>query len=184
MDSDEPLYNLVGWTKIGCNIYPLMKNPKISLIAALCENRVIGNKGKIPWHISQDLKRFKKLTSSHVVIMGRKTYESIERVLPNRTNIIVTNDRNYKVDGAIICNSLNDAIEAAKKTEKAEIFIIGGGQIFAEAIKFADKLYLTIVKGNFKGDTFFPDYSWFKKVVFKKESKDENYQYIFLDIET
>jgi len=183
-----------------------MDKPTISLIAVLSENRVIGNKGKIPWHISEDLKRFKKLTQGHAVIMGRKTYESIGKPLPNRINIIITRDKSYKpsevektsIDRlieAIVCHSLEEAIEIAKKKETAfsrlsrdpasrgEIFIIGGGQIFKETIKFADKLYLTIVKGKFRGDAFFPDYSKFKKIVFKKESRDDNYHYTFVDIE-
>ena len=163
---------------------------KVIIIAAVSQNNVIGNKGKIPWHISKDLKRFKKLTQGHAVIMGRKTYESIGKPLPNRINIIVTRDRNYFVsinrliDTEIaVCNSLREAVRIAESKNKGEIFIIGGGQIFKEAIKFTDKLYLTIVKGKFRGDAFFPDYSKFKKIVFKKESRDDNYHYTFIDIE-
>lgn len=157
-----------------------MKNPKISLIAALSEDRVIGNKGKIPWHISEDMRRFKNLTTGHVVIMGRKTFESIGKPLTNRTNIIITRDKNYKVKGAIVCHSLDEAIKNSKLSD--EIFIIGGGQIYQEAIKFADKLYLTIVKGNFEGDTFFPDYSDLKKVVLNEEHFDGKYHFRFLDL--
>jgi len=167
-----------------------MINPKISLIAVLSENRVIGNKGKIPWHISEDLKRFKKLTQGHAVIMGRKTYESIGKPLPNRINIIVTRDRNYFVSinrlintEIAVCNSLKEAIKIAESKNKGEIFIIGGGQIFKKAIKFVDKLYLTVVKGKFLGDAFFPNYSKYKKIVSKKEGRGDNYHYTFIDIE-
>lgn len=169
----------------------------------LSENRVIANKGKIPWHISEDLKRFKKLTTGYAVIMGRKTYESIGKPLPNRINIIVSRDKDFRLiyssnqveknssrqdrTVALVVHSLEEAIEKAKRSMfhvlRSEIFIIGGGQIYREAIKIADKLYLTIVKGNFAGDTFFPDYSQFKKIVFKKENRDEKFVYTFLDLE-
>lgn len=165
-----------------------MNKPKISLIAALSENKVIGNKGKIPWHISEDWKRFKKLTEGHLVIMGRKTFKSIGKLLPNRINIIITRDPKFSVKDGVIYYSLDEAIKNFEFQIKNynlpnEVFIIGGGQIFSEAIKSADKLYLTIVKGNFEGDAYFPDYSQFKKVVYKKESTDGKYQYTFLELE-
>lgn len=137
---------------------------KIILIAALSENRVIGKDNKLIWHIPDDLKHFKEKTSGHPVIMGRKTFESIGRLLPNRTNIIITRDKEYKVEGALIVHSLDEAISTAQKNTEKEVFIIGGGQIFEQAIKIADKLYLTIIEGEFEGDAFFPDYSNFKKI--------------------
>jgi len=161
-----------------------MNKPKISIVVAVSENRVIGNKGKLPWHILEDMKRFKELTTGNIVIMGRKTYESIPekyRPLPNRINIVITRNKDYSEKKIIICNSIQASINEAKKFNK-EIFIIGGAQIFQQGIKYANKLYLTIVKGNFEGDAFFPDYSEFKKVVAKKESRDDNYQYTFLDL--
>ncbi len=144
------------------------------------------------------MKRFRELTKEHVVIMGRKTFESIGRPLPKRINIIVTRDNRYTIsarsskDGIVyICQSLDRAINLAKEKEKkGEIFVIGGGQIYEQAMKYADKLYLTIVaplRPDFtsglrwgQADTFFPDYSEFKKVVYRKESNDENYKYTFL----
>lgn len=157
------------------------------MIAALAENRVIGNKGKLPWHIPEDIKRFKELTKGHVVIMGRKTFESIGRPLANRVNIIITRDVNFKPPGASISHSLQEAIDNSQSVIRNsqlpnEIFIIGGGQIYEQAIKFADKLYLTIVKGNFEGDTFFPDYTDFKKATYKKESGDKKYRYTFVNL--
>lgn len=165
-----------------------MMKPKISLIAALSENRVIGKEGKIPWHISEDLRRFKKLTQGHVIIMGRKTYESIGRLLPDRTHIVITRDQNYQVKGAIVSHSLDEAIKNSQLEIQNwklpnEIFIIGGAQIYAQALQFADKLYLTIVRGKFQGDAFFPDYSEFKKIIEQKIGKEGRYEYEFIDLE-
>lgn len=150
-------------------------NPTISIIAAISENLIIGNENKLLWHIPEDMQRFKMLTTGHAVIMGRKTYESIGKPLPKRTNIIITRDEDYKTDGCLVVHSLAEAIRLAKELPadaKAmagkKIFIIGGGQIYAQSINLADKLYLTIVKGNFSGDTYFPDYSRFKKIIFEE----------------
>lgn len=129
----------------------------ISLIAAVSNNNVIGKNNDIPWKISDDLKRFKTITSGHHIIMGRKTFESLDsKPLPNRINIIVTNNKNYKSPTSIIiCNSLCKAI--AKAENDKEIFIIGGGQIYKEALEYADKIYLTKVFVDVDGDTFFPE---------------------------
>ena len=162
-----------------------MDEPKISLIAAISDNNVIGRDNKLPWHISTDLQRFKKLTLNHPIIMGRKTFGSIGKPLPKRTNIIITRDKDYKVEGAIVVHSIKEAIETAQKSEhgKEEIFIIGGGQIFKEAIAFADKLYLTIVHVTIDGDAYFPDYSAFKKVTFQENGEGDGYYYSFVDLE-
>ena len=158
----------------------------------MSQNRVIGRNNELPWHIPEDLKRFKELTKGHTVIMGRKTYESIGRLLPNRTNIIITRDPDYKVDGAVIVNSLEHAIDAASKlrttnqelqTDKDEIFVIGGGQIFEQAIVIADKLYLTIVHATIEGDAYFPEYSAFTKETYRRDSENEKYTYTFLELE-
>jgi len=119
--------------------------------------------------------------------MGRNTFESLGKPLSGRINIIVTRDKNYQADGCIISHSLEEAIDIAKSsfakaTKDKEIFIIGGGQIYEQGIKFADKLYLTIVKGNFEADTFFPDYSRFKKVIFRQEGHSHQYHYTFLEL--
>ncbi len=167
-----------------------MKKVKISLIAAIAQNRVIGRDNKIPWHISEDLKRFKKLTQGHVVVMGRKTYESIGRPLPNRVNIVITRDKNLRISSQVlIFHSIDDAIEEAKKIEmKAggevpEIFVIGGGEIFRQTLPLADKLYLTIVKGSFSGPILFPTYEdLFKKVVYREDREGDGYKYTFVDL--
>lgn len=156
---------------------------KISIIAAIGKNRELGKNNKLLWDIPEDLKRFRSITAGHTVIMGRKTFESIGRALPNRTNIIVTRDKNYKAVGCIISRSLEGAIDLAKRGGGEEVFVIGGGEIYRQAISLADKLYLTLVEGTFDADTFFPDYSGFRKVIFQEKHKDENYSYTFLEME-
>src|SRR5690242_6914236 len=108
---------------------------KISLVVAMSENRVIGVDNHLPWHIPEDLKRFKKITSGHPIIMGRKTFESIGKPLPNRTNIIISRNKDYRAEGTITCHSLADAIHwASQAPGNEEIFIIGGGEIFQQAL--------------------------------------------------
>src|SRR3989344_3567649 len=141
-----------------------MKESIISIIAAIGKNRELGKNNKLLWHIPEDLKRFKQLTFGHVIILGRKTYQSIGHTLLNRTNIIITRNTNFSISGAIITHSLDEALKIAKQKEKEEIFIIGGGLIYKEAINIADKLYLTLVDSTFDADTFFPDYSRFKNI--------------------
>lgn len=159
------------------------KKPAISIIVACDENRGIGKNGKIPWHIPEDLKRFKKITMGHPVIMGRKTFKSIGKPLAGRTNIIITRDRKFKIPNCITVHSIKEAIDKAKKLDKEEVFIIGGAQIYKQAMVFADRLYLTKVKGNYDADTFFPDYSKFSKVINKAEKRDENYCFTFSELE-
>jgi dihydrofolate reductase len=184
-----------------------MKDPKISIIAAIGENRELGKNNKLLWDIPEDMKRFRELTKGHVVIMGRKTYESIGHPLPKRINIIVTRDKKKflsshpeldsgsdsgqaRMTTGFVCQSLEEAIELAKSltthyslpTTNDEIFIIGGGQIYEQGIKYADKLYLTIVEGKFVADTFFPGYSEFKKTVFKRKSENEKNIFTFIDL--
>lgn len=155
---------------------------KISLIAAIAsENRALGKNNRLIYHIPEDLKRFKEITSGHPIIMGRKTFESIGQPLPNRTNIIITRDLEYYVEGVEVVHSLDEALKEAEGTD--EVFIIGGGQIYQEAISKADKLYLTVVEGNPDADTFFPDYSEFKKVVFEENHGKDGLKYKLLDLE-
>lgn len=157
---------------------------RISAIAAITKNRGLGKDNQLLFHIPGDLPRFKNLTTGHPVIMGRKTFESIGRLLPNRTNIIITRSSEYAVNGAIMVSSVADAIEAAKKSEGSEeIFIIGGGQIFQEALPITDRLYLTVVDTEVPADTFFPDYSHFGKVIAKEERTDWEYPYAYITLE-
>ena len=161
-----------------------MNKPVISIVVAIDNNRLIGDSkaNKMLWHIPGELKRFRQITTGHPIIMGRKTYESIGKPLPNRTNIIITRDIEYKVDGAVVVHSLEEAIDQAKAIDNNEIFIIGGGQIFNEAISYADKIYLTIVEGEFTGNVYFPDYSQFSKVVFKAPQESDGYRYTFYEL--
>ena len=163
---------------------------KISIIAAIAsENRVLGKDNKLIYQIPEDLQRFKQPTSNHIIIMGRKTFESIGRILPNRTNIIITRDPKYIVEGGVVVHSLEEALrqiypERSRKVKgEDEVFIIGGGQVYQDALKLADKLYLTIVEGGPDGDTFFPNYSEFKKIVFEEQHENNGLKYKFLDLE-
>lgn len=133
-----------------------LKNDKmnISIIVAVAENWVIGGNNQLLWHISEDLKRFKALTSGHSIIMGRKTFESIGRPLPNRKNIVVSHNANLVIEGCIIVNSLTEALEISK--DENEVFVVGGGELYRQALPMANKLYLTTVHKNFEGDTTFP----------------------------
>jgi len=157
---------------------------KVSMIAAIASgNRALGKNNELIYHIPEDLQRFKKLTSGHIIIMGRKTFESIGKPLPNRTNIVITHDKTYSTEGIIVVHSLDEALRLVQLKGDDEAFIIGGGQIYQEAIGRADKLYLTIVEGNPDADTFFPDYSEFKKVVFEQFHESDSLKYKFLDLE-
>lgn len=157
-----------------------MPKPLVSIIAAIGERRELGKDNKLLWHIPEDMKHFKDLTSGHVVIMGRKTFESIGRLLPNRFNIIVTHNPSKIVEGAIFASSIEEALKIAKDIKTDEIFIIGGAQIYNQAISLADKLYLTLVKGIYDADVFFPDYSAFKKIISQKTINDG--QITFLEL--
>ena len=129
---------------------------KISLIVAMASNRVIGNNNLMPWHLSADLKKFKKITMGSPILMGRKTYESIGRPLPGRTNIIISRNPEYQQDGCLVFNDIETAIK--KGCESAgEIFVIGGSDLYEAILPIADALYLTIIDKEFQGDTFFPD---------------------------
>lgn len=127
----------------------------ISIIVAVAENNVIGKDNKLIWHLPKDLKHFKETTTGHFIIMGRKTFESNGRPLPNRTNVIITKDKNYKAEGCKIVHSLKEALDFAKN--ESEVFIIGGGEIYKQAMPIADRIYLTKVHQSFEGDTFFPE---------------------------
>lgn len=170
-----------------------MNKPIISIIAAMNENRIIGNQGKIPWHIKDDLIRFRDKTINHTVIMGRKSfdymlsyYQKSGNNLPKRTHIIVTKNPEYRINlpNIFICSSIEKALEKGKEIEPEEIFIAGGAQIFAQTINLVDKLYLTIVQENFSGDSYFPDYkNLFTKKIMESEWKNSNnHIYKFLDL--
>jgi dihydrofolate reductase len=129
---------------------------RISIIAAMAQNRVIGRQGKIPWKIPGEQKIFKQITLGHAVIMGRKTYESLDQPLPGRTNIIVTRQRDYRAEGCLVVHDLASAIKCCPADED-EAFIAGGGQLYHEALPLADRIYLTLIPKEIPGDTYFPD---------------------------
>ncbi len=154
-----------------------------SIIVAVSANDVIGHKNKLPWHLPADLKYFKNLTMGHHVIMGRKTYESIGKILPGRVFVIVTRDKSYTVPGATVVHSIEDAFKYCSDNNESEAFIIGGADIINQSERFADKLYLTRIHENFVGDV----YLQFDMTLWKEESKqnftsDEKnkYHYSFL----
>ncbi len=149
----------------------------ISIIAAIAQNGIIGNNNKLIWHISEDLKRFKKLTSGNPIIMGRKTYESLPiKPLPNRKNIILTR-QNKTYEGAYTAKNIEEALKLCDA--KSEIFICGGAEIYKLFLPSADKMYLTIVHRNYEGDTYFPeiDYSGWQKIQDEKHTGALNYSF-------
>lgn len=161
-----------------------MNKPKISLIAACSENRVIGRAGKIPWHLSDDFRRFKERTMGHPIIMGRKTHESIGRPLPGRTNIVITRDTGRQIPGCVIAGSLDEALAKAREIDSEEVFIGGGGQIYAEALPKADRLYLTLIHAIMDGDAFFPEYAdAFGTVVESEDFEEAGHRLTYLTLE-
>jgi dihydrofolate reductase len=154
----------------------------IKLIVAISKNRVIGDSNKLIWHLPADLKRFKEITSGHSIVMGRKTYQSIGRPLPNRRNIIITRDEKFQADGCEVVNSIEESLLLTN----SDCFIIGGGEIYRQAIYLADQIYMTIIDENFDGDTTFPelDRNWYisKKEDMKSDEKNSyNYSFIFYE---
>ncbi|MBW2705405.1 MAG: dihydrofolate reductase [Deltaproteobacteria bacterium] len=130
----------------------------ISSIVAMASNRVIGNRGDIPWMIPGEQKMFKKITLGHTVIMGRKTYESIGRPLPGRTNIVITRQSDYQATGCIVAHDLDSAFQACPPQED-EAFICGGGQLYQASLPVTDRIYLTVLPREVAGDTYFPEVS-------------------------
>lgn len=134
----------------------------IAIIAAMSRNRVIGRAGKIPWHIPADMNRFRELTLGHTVIMGRKTFESIGRALPDRVNIVVSRNPDTHPQGALKAASLHEALTLAAGAEM--VFICGGSEIYQEAMAITSRIYLTVVDIDLPGDTFFPEVTGFLEV--------------------
>ena len=171
------------------------KKSMISIIAAIDSKRGLGKNNDLLFKIPEDFKRMQKLTMGHPIIMGRRTFESIGRVLPGRTNIVITQNKDFQLPDlasqglalrSYVVNSLEGAIEVAKKSPGSdEVIIFGGGQVFKEAIEkgLVDRLYLTIVEGDFGADTFFPDYFEFDKVISEQKGQSGKYNYKFLDLE-
>ncbi len=132
-------------------------SPNLSLIVAMAANRTIGLNNTLPWRLPADLQHFKQLTMGHHMIMGRKTFESIGRLLPGRTSVIITRNPDFQCEGAIIANSLENAIAACPKNQP--IFITGGGEIYKQALPLVSTMYITEVHADIEGDAFFPEFS-------------------------
>ncbi len=151
----------------------------LSIIVAVGENNVIGKDNQLIWHLPRDMKHFKETTTGHYIIMGRKTFESNGRPLPNRTNVILTRDKGYNAEGCIVVHSLEEAINLAK--DDPEPFIIGGGVIYEIAMPLVDRIYLTQIHHKFIGDTFFPEINMDEWIEVEKRAfePDEKNKYPF-----
>lgn len=159
----------------------------ISLLVAMDKNNVIGYKNDLPWHLPRDLKYFKEKTTGHTIIMGRKTFESIGRPLPNRRNIVVTRNKTFVQEGVEVIHDLATIWQLNDESPREELFIIGGAELYRQALPHADRLYITKIEETFEGDTYFPTFSEAEWELTKKEQgiQDENnpYEYYFLQYE-
>lgn len=159
----------------------------MALIVAMTDAGVIGKNNALPWHLPEDLARFKQLTMGHAILMGRKTYESIGRPLPGRHNIVLTHNRDYHPDGVTVVHDWNSALEAASRSSE-NFFVIGGSEIFQQALKLPQltRLYLTVIHSSIDGDATFPDMNWKSRFRVEKEShhvgqKADPLNYSFID---
>jgi len=151
----------------------------LSLIVAIAQNNVIGKDNKLVWHMTADMRFFKNTTMGHTLIMGRKTFESFGKPLPGRKSIVITRQKHWKYEGVTVVHSLEGAIKVAPKDE--EVFIIGGAEIYRQAMPFCKKMYITIIHYDFEGDTHFPpvDFSQWNLISDKKHLADEKNPYDF-----
>ena len=164
---------------------PMDTTPLITMIAAAAENNALGKNNDLIWHISEDLKRFKRLTSGHAIIMGRKTFESMTKALPNRKNIVLTNKKDYHPEGATVVHTLEDALTLVK--DDSQPFIIGGGEIYRLFMPYCDRIELTRVHHNFEADVFFPkiDLNQWKEIAREniEATKEQPYNYSYITFE-
>ena len=151
----------------------------ISIIVAVAKNGVIGDKNSLLWHLREDMIHFRTITSGHPVVMGRKTYDSIGRPLPKRTNVVITRDTDLTIEGCTMAHSLEQAIELFEPSE--EIFIIGGAQIYNQALPLADRIYLTVIDKEYEGDTSFPaiDHSQWQQTAREDIPRGEEFEHPF-----
>lgn len=165
-----------------------MKQTTISIIVAIARDRGIGYQNKLLVHLPPDLKHFKAITSGHSIIMGQKTFESIGRPLPNRENIILSLDKNFKATDCQVFDNIETALEFARQSEQTknsenpEAFFIGGASIYKQAMQYADKLYITLIDAQYPADTFFPDYSDFKNIIKEEQEEHEGLKFKFLEL--
>ena len=178
------LPDLISFRPIISRNFDKNKNPVIKIIVACDEKNVIGKNNQLIWHLPADLKHFKNLTTGHSIIMGRKTFDSIGKALPNRNNLVVSRQNQILADGIILCHSLEEAILKAKSLSRDDIFIIGGAEIYKQALEIADQVILTRLHDYFDGDAFFPEMpsqEW-EIIQIERGITDEKnpYQYSFL----
>lgn len=169
-----------------------MSPPRFSILVAMAKNRVIGKNNALPWQLSPDLKRFKQLTIGHHIVMGRKTYESIGRLLPGRTNVIITRQPNYQVPGAIVVGSIAEALKVCSEGKEVdqESFVIGGAEIYQQALGLCQRMYVTEIQQEFEGNALFPEFDqqeW-REISREKHRLDEDngleYHFVVLDRRT
>lgn len=157
-----------------------------SIIVAKAENNIIGKDNGLIWHMPQDLKHFRSTTMGHYIIMGRKTFEATQKPLPGRSSIVITRNKEYKAEGCLIVNNIEEAFRLGMENKQEEVFILGGGEIYKQAMDLADKIYLTEIKQTFEGDTYFPeidDRKWqeIKREEFKADDKNPH-DYAFVEL--
>ncbi len=161
-----------------------MNQPRISLIAALAiKDRAIGFKNALLWHIPEDFRHFKEITSGHAIIMGENTYRSIGRPLPNRTNIILSPHPDFAPEGCVVARSIEDALEKARAVESEEVFVCGGANVYQQFLPLCDRLYLTLVDGVYEADTFFPEYPRFTREISREDVDNGTYRFTFVILE-
>lgn len=161
-----------------------MEKPRISLISAIArKDRAIGKDNALLWHIPEDFKHFKELTSGHAIVMGENTYRSIGRPLPNRTNIVLSQSADFAPEGVVVVRSIEEALAEAKAVEQEEVFIIGGASIYRQFIPLADRLYLTLVEGEYEADTYFPEYAEFTKTLSEEAVDNGTNRFSFVTLE-
>jgi dihydrofolate reductase len=169
-----------------------MNLPKVSIIVAIDEKGGIGKNDKIPWHIKKDLVRLANMTRDHMAIIGDRSYNSMAgyydrsgRPMPAKEYLVLSKNKDFKSqrNNTSVATSIGDALNRIKKSGEKEVFVIGGASIYKQFIEFADRLYLTVVKGEFNCDTFFPDYSDFNKEIFSEEDFDEGHRFTFRILE-
>jgi len=157
----------------------------IKLICAISKNNVIGNENKLPWNIPEDLKRFKELTSNNWIVMGRKTFDSIGRPLPNRKNIVLSKNKNLRIDSVEVFNSPKEVIESYKNnSDQKDLFIIGGTYVYELFLEYSEYLFITHIDKEYSGDAFFPKIDWNEWKLISEESRyddDEKVNFYFRD---
>jgi dihydrofolate reductase len=168
--------------------------PRLSALVAMAQNRVIGKNNALPWRLPADLRRFKALTMGYPIIMGRKTHETIGRLLPGRASIIITRQPGYEVQGALVVRSIGEALNACAQTRSGEAeqlapvgkcFVIGGAEIFQQMLPLCDRLYITEIQSDFEGDAYFPEFDrddW-HEVAREKHIDDDGLEYHFVTLE-